>query len=181
MSKFDNERLKPIWHGEDRARPGVVMVVWVVVRLFLSSWWWGTAVRLARFPSPMKTVGLVLALLSIFLFVWALWGMWQTIRLLGLKRLGIIFILIFAVMVLINFLTVPDERPLGQRLLLFTNATAGQIINSATDWANTIVDAPSDFLFAYSGQTRPPELPPGFPTPDPQATPVQAFARPGGG
>lgn len=181
MSKFENERLNKLWYGEDQARSGVSMIIWVVLRLFLSSWLWGTAVRLARFPSPMKTAGLVLALLSIFLFAWALWGIWQTIRSWGLKRLGIAFILVFSVMVLINFLTVPDERPFGQRLLSFTSATAGQVINNAADWAGTIAKAPNDFLFAYSGQTRPPELPPGFPTPDPQATPVQAFARPGGG
>lgn len=179
-SKPDGKWLNMLWRGENRARPGVVIFIWVLIRLFLSKWLWGTAVRLAHFPSLIKTAGLVLALISIFLFLWALWGLWQTIRSLGLKRLTVAFILVFIVITTINVLTVPDELPLGPRLLSLTNTTAGQIKNSLAGWVNAVTQAPDDFLFAYSGQIRAPELPPGFPTPDPQATPVQAFARPGG-
>jgi hypothetical protein len=40
-----------------------------------------------------------------------------------------------------------------------------------------LVQAPDEFSFAYNGTRNPPRLPPGFPTPNPQATPIQVIAR----
>jgi hypothetical protein len=175
----DSRWLKALWQGQAQARPGIVTLAWAVVRLFLSGWLWGTAVRLAYFPPPTKTAGLVLALISIFLFLWALWGIGQTIRLLGLKRLAVTIVLAFLVMVTINVLTIANDRPFVDRAWAQTGTVVRQINSGLLSWKDSLANAPDEFLFAYSGQRSAPELPPGFPTPDPQATPVQAFARPG--
>ena len=162
-----------LWHGSYLMKPGIVKLIRAVLVFFLSSWIWGTGVNLAHFQAPTKTFGVVLALISIFLVILALWGVWQAFVILGIKRLVIIIIIAFTLLVAFNTLTIPDTRSVGSRILFQLSATAQQLGASIIRWAISVVQAPDEFLFAYSGQrdTRP--LPPGFPTPNPNATPVQ--------
>lgn len=162
-----------LWHGCDRAKPGVVKLFWVVLRFFLASWLWGTAVRLAHFQPPTKTAGVVLASGSVLLAIWALWRFGQALLILGIKRLAITVLVAFALLVAINVLTIPDTRPVGTRFVAQLSASAQQVGNTLFNWAKSAIQAPDDFLFAYSGRREPPPLPPGFPTPNPNATPVQ--------
>jgi hypothetical protein len=165
-----------LWHGRDSAKKGVVNLFWVVVRLYLASWLWGTAERLAHFQRPTKTVGVVLALGSVLLAIWALWGFVRAVLILGIKRLAVTVLLAFALLVAVNVLTIPDTRPVGPRLVDQLGASAQQVGDAVSNWAKSLVQAPDDFLFAYSGRREPLALPPGFPTPDPNATPVPVRA-----
>ena len=177
---WSKSRWRDIWEGESRPSQGITKLLWIAVRLLLSSWLWGTGVRLAHFSPPTKSAGLVLALLSIFIFLWAMWGIWQTLLYLGLKRVLLLFVILFLLMVTINVLTIPDERPLSKRLMAQVELTFERINGNLSNWGKSLIEAPDEFLFAYSGRRRLPELPAGFPTPDPQATPVQAFGSPSG-
>ena len=76
-----------LWHGTGPARSGLVKLIWVALRLLLAGWLWGTAVRLAHFQPPVKTGGVVLAVVSLVLAVWAAWGLWRSLTILGLARL----------------------------------------------------------------------------------------------
>ncbi|MCB9007338.1 MAG: SH3 domain-containing protein [Ardenticatenaceae bacterium] len=50
--------------------------------------------------------------------------------------------------------------------------TAVSFGNTAVSTFKGIFAAPDEFLFAYTGERKLPALPPGFPTPDPQATSI---------
>lgn len=168
----------PLWHGTGSAWSGLTKFFWAAVRLILAGWLWGTAVRLAHFQPPVKSAGLALALVSLALVMWGLWGLWRGILTLGLKRLVVTVLVLCAMLVTVNVLTVPDTRPVGPRILTQLGVTGRQAWGAVSGLARTAVQAPDEFLFAYTGRRSPPKLPPGFPTPDPNATPIRAFAVP---
>src|SRR5258706_2222892 len=169
-------RLALLWRGRGRFRSGMAQVMWGSVRLIFSNWLWGTAVRLAHFQLPTKRVGLFVALLSIFMTIWALWGFGKALFLMGFKKLIITILAGFLILVSINVLTIPDPRPIGARIVVQLGTSVQQVGNALFNWTNSAKRAPDDFLFAYSGQRALRPLPPGFPTPNPNATPVQISA-----
>jgi hypothetical protein len=173
-------RWTAIWRGRGPLRRGLVKFVWVFARLWITTWLWGTAVRLAHFEPPLKTIGVALAIASLGIGVWALIGLWQGLRILGLKRLMIILLVVFIAFVTVNVLTTPDERPIAERFVGQVAFTGVQWLRAVLAGAQGVVAAPDEFLFAYTGERLPPQPPPGFATPDPQAEPVRAVAQPGG-
>lgn len=164
-----------LWSGAGPAWPGLVKLIWFVLRLLLANLVWGTAVRLAHFQPPVKTGSVVLAVASLLLVIWALWGLWRAFITLGLKRLGVTLIFIYVLLVTINVLTIPDTRPFPTRLFSQLTTTGGQTWDVLTGWFRAVIQAPNEFQFAYTGRRSLPSLPPGFPTPDPNATPIQVF------
>lgn len=165
-----------LWRGRDKAMSGVVKLFWAVLRFFLARWLWETAVHLAHFQPPTKTAGVVLALGSVLLVIWALWGLGQALLILGIKRLIITIIVAFVLLVAINVLTVSDTRPVVTRFVAQLSTSVQQIGNILSNWGKFTIQAPDDFSFAYSGRRELLPLPPGFPTPDSNATPVQVSA-----
>jgi len=147
-----NNRWSFLWHGRGRAKPGVSKLFWVVIRFSVANWLWGTAVRLAHFQPPTKTAGVVLALVSMLLIIWAFWGFGQALLILGIKRLIITLGSVFILLVTLNVLTIPDTRPVGARIVAQLSASVQQIGNALSNWAKSAIQAPDDFLFAYSGQ-----------------------------
>jgi len=175
-----NSRQGLLWNGRQEVKKGVAQLGWGIVRCMLGSGLWGTAVRLAHFQPPTKTVGVVLALVSIAIILWGLRGFGNAIKFLGIKRLIILMMVIYLTLVAVNVLTLPDTRPVGMRILRQLGVPAQQVGNVIMNWAKSVIKAPDDFLFAYSGQRDLPSLPPGFPTLNPNATPVEARAIEGG-
>jgi hypothetical protein len=94
---------------------------------------------------------------------------------LGIKRVVLAVLVVYLGLVAINVLTVPDERAVGKRIIVQFGATAGQIGSNIGNWLHTARRAPDDFLAAYTGERGRVPMPPGFPTPDPDATPVRAY------
>lgn len=172
------QRRRSLWRGTGSAWSSLTKFFWAAVRLILAGWLWGTAVRLAHFQPPVKSAGLALALVSLALVIWGLWGLWRGILTLGLKRLVVTVLFIYGMIVVVNVLTVPDTRPVGPRILMQLGVTGRQTWGAVSGLARTAVQAPDEFLFAHTGRRSPPKLPPGFPTPDPNATPIRAFAVP---
>ena len=167
------ENQDELWRGRGRAWSGFIKSVWVFLRLFLARQLWGTAIRLAHFPPPTKTLGVGLALVSIVLIAWAFLGLWQALLVLGIKRLAIGVILVCLLVVVVNTLTIPDDRPFAARLLICFLDTGRSTGDTLVRAMRSAVQAPDEFLFAYTGQRRPPSLPSGFPTPDPGARHLQ--------
>ncbi len=166
-----------LWSGSGgHAWPGMLKLFWGTLRLFLANWMWGTAVRLAHFQPPVKTSGVVLAVISVLLIIWGLWGLWRGILILGLKRLLITLIFIWALVITFNVFTIPDTDPLPSRLLTQLNATRHQAWSGITGLGRSVIQGPDEFLFAYTGRRAPLPPPPGFPTPDPNVKPIQAIA-----
>jgi hypothetical protein len=181
FGRITSPHWQSLWRGTGQSRVGLVRLVWGFLRLILTGWLWGTAVRLANFQPPINTIGAVLAVLSIIVFIWALWGMWQGFRSLGIKRLAITLTIIYSLVVAFNVLTQPDDRSITERILAQLSATGRQVLNTMRGAVASLAQAPDEFLFAYTGQRTPPSPPPGFPTPDPESTPIQAVARPASG
>jgi hypothetical protein len=179
--KLAHPAWRSIWRGTGSTRSGLVRFIWATIRLVLADWLWSTAVQLARFRVPMKTFGAVLALFSIALFVWSLWGYWRGLRLLGVKRSALTVVLVLIVFVTFNVLTIPDTRPAGERVIGQTGAVVARMGRSIGEAVQSAFRAPDDFLFAFTGQRAARPLPPGVPTLDPQVTPVRVKVKPGGG
>jgi hypothetical protein len=170
-----------IWRGTGSTRTGLFKMIWALARLVVVNWLWATVVQIARIQPPIKTLGAVLALISIALFAWSLWGLWQGLRALGLKRLLLVLVLVFALVVAFNVLTVADTRPVGERILTQMGVVLSGIGNFVGNAVQSVIRAPDEFLFAYTGQRASRPLPPGVPTLDPRATPVRVIVRPGSG
>jgi hypothetical protein len=166
-----------VWKGRAGWRRGLFALIWVGVRFWLAQWLWGTGLRLVHFPPPAKRAGTVLALVSLLLFIWATWGFVKAVLSLGLKRCAAILLALLVIVVGFDVLTLPSDqsrisalfRQIGSRVV-----EAGTLLGSMVTAA---IHAPGEFSFAYNGTRSPPKLPPGFPTPDPQATPIQVVAH----
>lgn len=172
VSKFQMNRNHPLWRGRGGFWKGFFQIVWVAIRFWLAQQLWGTAVRLAHFPNPTKNLGVAVSIVAILLFIWGIWGIWQSFTTLGGRRFLLLGLCLYLLFVLVNVLTVPDERPLVNRLIGQAGQTAESVGSTSISTIKTLIAAPDEFLFAYTGTRNMPALPPGFPTPDPQATPI---------
>ena len=126
VGKNMSQRWRLVWSGSGSAWSGLVKLIWVVLRLLLAGWVWGTAVRLAHFQPPVKTGGVVLAVVSVLLLIWGVWGLWRSISILGFKRLIVTLAFVYGLAVIINVLTIPDSRSFPVRLLTQLSFTGQQ-------------------------------------------------------
>lgn len=169
----------PLWQGHGSLWKGIKQFAWAIIRVWLAQQLWGTAVRLAHFPLPTKNLGLVVAIAALFLFGWGVWGIWQAFNTLGAKRFLGAILAIYLLLVVVNVLTVPDERGVFGRAISQAGNTATSMGLSAVTAVQNLLAAPDEFLFAYTGRRAMPDLPPGFPTPDPEATSVNMVSAAG--
>jgi len=179
-SRFQINLNNPIWQGKGGFWKGLFQIAWTLLRFWLSKQLWGTAVRLAHFPLPTKTLGIVVAIITIALFAWGIWGLWQALITLGIRRLLVTVFVVYLLFLAVNVLTIPDDRPIITRFFSQMGQTAVSFGNTAVSAVKEIIAAPDEFLFAYTGERKLPELPPGFPTPDPQATSIVVSSASGG-
>jgi hypothetical protein len=98
-------------------------------------------------------------------------------RHLGLRNFALTLTTLYLVLVAFNILTIPDSRPVQNRVVPQFVATGWQVWTLLRDTAAIIAGAPDDFLFAYTGSGVVSQ-PPGFPAPDPEATPVRVIVQP---
>lgn len=164
------------WRGNAGWRRGLGQLFWAALRLFLGQWLWGTGLRLVFFPEPTRYVGLALALLAVALVIWAGFALVRATRALGTARLLSLLLALFVAAVAVDLLATPGGQ-LSAGLVLDRISAQGVAVGKAVSGGfGTLAAAPGDLGFAYSGTRNPPTLPPGFSTPDPQATPVRAVA-----
>ena len=145
---------RAIWQGHGKVRPGIVSLLWATLRFFLASWLWRTAVRLAHSQTPTKSIAVVLALGSMLLIIWALWGGGHAFFILGFKRCVLFITLVFVSLVTINVLTIPDTRPIGSRFVTQVSATTEQIWNTLSNWSRYHYTGPEQFLICIFGPTK---------------------------
>jgi hypothetical protein len=170
-----------LWRGSGITRVGLLKLFWSTLRILLSGWVWGTAVRLAHIQQPVKTVGAILALIGLALFVWGLRGLWQGLRILGAKRLLIILLVVYGLIVGLNVLTAPSEHPLVDRIAAQMARAGQQTWDTFTGTIESVIKSPGDFLFAYTGGRAKMSPPPDIPTPHPEATPIEFHISGGSG
>lgn len=161
------------WRGAGSTRAGLKALLWAMLRLLIAIWLWNAALRLARYQPPLKTVGLILAIICVGLVVWSAWGLWKTLRTLGIRRLVVVLLSGLALAVTVGILTAPSDRPLGERILTQVGATVEHLWESSLRAVGIVLRAPDDFLFAYTGRRALQAMPAGYPIPDPQATPIE--------
>lgn len=171
-NRFRINQNSPIWQGKGSFWKVFLQIFWAALRFWLSKQLWGTAVRLAHFSSPTKTLGVVVAIITIALFAWGVIGVWQALKSLGIRRLLLTFLALYLLFLSVNVLTIPDDRSILPRFISQMGRTAVSFGNTAVSTFKGIFAAPDEFLFAYTGERKLPALPPGFPTPDPQATSI---------
>lgn len=162
-----------LWRGSGTVRAGIRNLFWAVVRLLIAGWLWTTALELARFGPPLQTIGAGLALACVALLAWSLWGMWKGIRALGLYRLLVTVIVVFCSIVALMTMTIPDERPVGERIVAHAGTTAQGAWRFLASGIEAVIRAPDEFLFAHTGRRAPLPPLPGVPPVDPSATPVR--------
>lgn len=163
-----------LWRGRGRTWPGLVKMFGVWLRLLLAGWLWNTAIQLAHIQEPMKTVGAILALGAAALFVWAVRGLWQGAWVLGVKRLVTILLALGLLVATFNALTIrDDDRPFFNRWITQLEFTGQQGWDQLVDALQSLVRAPEELLFAYTGQRARRLPPPSIPTPNPQSTPIE--------
>lgn len=162
-----------LWRGQPTQRGRIRRFIGVVVLLLLATFLWRLSMRLIPFVPPTQAVGLVVAVLALLVSLFALWRSIVLIRILGIRRLLIILLLTFIIIVGVR--TVTDDRDQTWSVAVVTNTQ-----QTAIAWFKWPLDSSrstgrfiNDFLFAVDGERRPPQLPDGFPMPDPNATPVR--------
>jgi hypothetical protein len=158
--------MKKIWLGNKRLQSGIRHFIWLVISIFLSDWLWRLAVRLVSLPEPYKKIGVVVALISLGVFIWGILRIWFLIRDAGIKGLLIIVGSIFLIIFVIDLLTFPEPIPFQSRIVPSMSKIGKQSWLQWKKLASAIVKAPEEFRFAYVGSTAKSYLP-GFPTPDP--------------
>jgi hypothetical protein len=177
MTKQSQTRLKTLtqhtlWRGRTSYWRGGMGIVWATVRFIIAVWLWGTALRMAHFPDSSKYIALFLAFATTALFIWASIDLVRSIGGLGLKRCLVLIGIVFAALLGYDALTMTpsDNRisELGDRFSM----RAVLIVDGIKQSITGVLRAPEEFNFAYTGVRAAPQLPAGFPTPDPATTPV---------
>lgn len=163
------------WRGQAGWRRGLSQLFWCVVRLALGQWLWGTGLRLIFFPEPTRYLGLVVALIAAVLVLWAGAALVRAVVALGIARLIVLMLALFVTWVASD-LVVAGEQITPATIWERAVARGSEMGARIGDGIKALIAAPGDVSFAYTGRREPPALPPGFPTPDPLATPVRAVA-----
>ncbi len=177
--RFQIGKNNRLWEGRGGVWHGFLQIVWGSLRIWLAVQLWGTAVRLAHFPAPTKNLGVGVAIAALLLFGWGLWGLWQAFVTIGTRRLLVFLLTCYLLILTINILTVPDDRSLIKKVIPQAGHIASSLGKTAVSTTKAIFAAPDEFLFAYAGKRSMPDLPQGFPTPDPAATPINMVSAVG--
>jgi hypothetical protein len=164
-----------LWIGEGRMFTYLARLLWVIIRLAIVGPLFDLAINLAHWQDSIRLISVLVLLGAVGLLGWALWDLSNVLYGLGLKRFFILAAIMAGLMFVYRVWMEPDDRSLFQRSLE-EMADLGQLIGDETiSGASAIIQIPGEFLTAYQGGHKTHKLPPGFPTPDPEATPIQAI------
>jgi hypothetical protein len=128
-------------------------------------------------PDAYKKASLVMLALSLGIFIWGFYHIWLVLRGIGLRGVLWIGLVGFVVLVGFNFLTSAGGVSTGRQALSVVSQSGQQVWLVVGKTFISVIRAPEDFRFAYTGTRSPANLS-GFPAPDPAAQPiVQVDAR----
>jgi len=170
--------LGPLWREESRLplqkRLLLKRLITILILFTLARWCKNSAISTARWPEPIKYGGVALFLLAVGLFLWGIliiWKVLQQLRLRGLLiLLGIGYLLLTGALIL----TSDSSLPPHQEALLITKRLTVATGHKLRDAFQTIVKAPEEFRFAYTGHRRPLQLSSTDPEDTSYLTPIPA-------
>jgi len=173
-----NQFLRLLWKDENQPhfqrKLFLKRVIGIAILFVLAKWCESGATSTARWPEPIKYGGVALFLLAAGLFLWGIVTIWKVLRQLRLRGLlivlGIGYVLLISALVLIS----DSPLPLRQEAWLITRRLIAAVGHQVSDLVQTLVEAPQEFRFAYTGHRRPVLLPGMDPKDTSYLTPVPA-------
>jgi hypothetical protein len=144
--------LKGIWLGESPPRRWLWRLGGALAVGLFAGLTWRSAVALAPWPAPMKTVSLLLVVVAALLFAWSVRLLWRVVRFLGLRRLLIGLGVLYMTAVGLSALVAERAEPLPQATLSAVTAVAGRAWRSVTGFTTSLIEAPATFRTAYTGR-----------------------------
>lgn len=145
--------LQSLWRGDTEPYRQPRRFVGSLGVAVLAGLVWNSAVAVARWSSPMKTVSVVLVIIALGLAVWGGWLLWRIFRLLGVRRILILLSVLYLSVVSVRVLIAEEERPLAEKIVLQMQSTASEGWRIMTGFIRSVIEAPATFRFAYTGQS----------------------------
>jgi hypothetical protein len=172
-----------VWVDEDQSKLGWKLLlkrsIGIVLFLVLAHFCKEGALNTARWPEPIKYIGIVLIFIAAVLFVWGIIILWRVLRQLRLRRLLIALGLVFVIVIVVSALTSDSPLPLHEQIWVTTKQLVASVGRRTRDIAVALIEIPREFRFAYTGRRRPILLPgmdpddPSYLTPIPANRPAQ--------
>ena len=147
-----------LWKDEtERFQKGLFLkrVIAIVILFALVKWCKDGAVYAARWPEPIKYVGVALFLLAVGLFVWGVLTVWKALRQLRLRGLLIILGSGYVLVIGVSMLTSDSPLPFHKNAWLATRRWVTSSSRRTRDIGQALIRAPEEFRFAYTGHRRP--------------------------
>lgn len=160
----------------------IVLIVWTAIRIEIAIRLWNISVLLAHFPYPIKPLSIVLLVIDLLLWIWSINDSRKIFYRLGIKKVALIVLAWFLFFIILNTTLTTRTPSLIKRLNIGAVVTAARLRRVVSETLTTVITAPDEFLFAYTGTTRKGsrklQIPPGFPTPDPSKPPIIVVVQP---
>jgi hypothetical protein len=170
--------LKRLWKDETeprfQKRLFLKRVMAIVILFALANWCKSGAIYTARWPEPVKYVGVTLFLLAVGLFVWGVLTVWKALRQLRLRGLLIILGIGYVLLIGVSVLTSDSPLPFHRNAWLATRRLVTSSTHRARDIGQALVKATAEFRFAYTGHRRPVRLAGMDPEDSSYLTPIPA-------
>jgi len=170
--------LRPLWTDEiePRFKPKLFLkrLIAIAILFTLAKWCKNGAISTARWPGPIKYGGIALFLVAVGLFLWGIVTIWKILQQLRLRGLLIVLGVGYLLLISTLVLTSGSSLPLHQEALLTTKRLIVAAGHRIREVGQTLVEAPEEFRFAYTGHRRPLQLPGTDPEDTSYLTPIPA-------
>jgi hypothetical protein len=151
--------LRALWRDEFEPRFRVKLflkrLIGAAILFVVAGWCKSAAMNTARWPEPVKYGGVLLFLAAIGLFLWGIVVVWRLVRQLRVRGLVILLGVSAIALISVSVLTSESPLPIHQEVLSTTRRLLATASHKAHDIFETLVEAPGEFRFAYTGQRRP--------------------------
>jgi hypothetical protein len=93
-----------------------------------------------------------LAIVTLSLAVGSGWLLWRAFRVLGVRRVLILLLVAYLSAVSVRLVISEEERPLAGKILSQVQSVARQAWGTLANFTRSLIEAPTTFRFAYTGQ-----------------------------
>ena len=170
--------LRSLWRDEIEPRFQSKLffkrLIAIAILFTLAKWCKNGAISTARWPEPIKYGGIALFLVAVGLFLWGIVTIWKILQQLRLRGLLIVLGVGYLLLISTLVLTSDSPLPLHQEALLTTKRLIVAAGHRIREVGQTLVEAPEEFRFAFTGHRRPLQLSGMNPEDTPYLTPIPA-------
>jgi hypothetical protein len=152
-----------LWKDDSGVPFRKMLFIWRLVCIFvlltLSRWLNGGAVITARWPEPVKYIGVLLFLMAVACFIF--WGViiWKVLVQIRLRGLLILLGIGYLLLLTTSILTSESSLPIHQEAWMATRELVFSGADGLYSTFRAVVMAPGEFRFAYTGHRRPVAMP----------------------